>query len=70
MGGFHLFERDSEKRSDAQYTSQEVDLPLHPLLASDLMHDNIYSFTMPTEAEIKDRGKSDLLARSDRKSVV
>ena len=64
MGGFHLFERDSEKRSDVQYTSQEDDLPLHPLLASDLMHDNIFSFTMPTEAEIKDRGKSDLLARS------
>ena len=57
MGGFHLFERSSEKQSDSQNISQEDDDPLHPLLASDLMHDNIYSFTMPTEAEIKDRGK-------------
>ena len=64
MGGFHLFERNSEKESDAQCTSQEDDLPLHPLLASDLTQDNIYSFTMPTEAEIKDKGKSDWFARS------
>ena len=64
MGGFHLFERSSEKESDAQCTSQEDDLPLHPLLASDLTQDNIYSFTMPTEAEIKDKGKSDWFARS------
>ena len=63
MGGFHLFEHSSEKGSDAQYTSQEDDLPLHPLVANDLTHDN-YSFTMPTEAEIKDRGKSDSLART------
>ena len=64
MGGLHLFERGSEKKSDAQCTSQEDDKPLHPLLASDLTHDDIYSFTMPTEAEIKDRGKSDWLAKS------
>ena len=63
MGGFHLFEHSSEKGSDAQCTSQEDDLPLHPLVANDLTHDN-YSFTMPTEAEIKDRGKSDSLART------
>ena len=63
MGGFHLFEHSSEKGSDAQCTSQEDDLPLHPLVANDLTHDN-YSFTMPTEAEIKDRGKSDWLART------
>ena len=63
MGGFHLFQHSSEKESDAQCTSQEDDLPLHPLVANDLTHDN-YSFTMPTEAEIKDRGKSDWLARS------
>ena len=64
MGGLHLFERGSEKKSDAQCTSQEDDKPPHPLLASDLTHDDIYSFTMPTEAEIKDRGKSDWLAKS------
>ena len=40
------------------------DDPLHPLLASDLTHDDVYSFTMLTEAEIKDKGKSDWLAKS------
>ena len=64
MGGFHLFEPSSENRSDAQRMSQEDDKPLHPLLPSDLTHDNIYSFTMPTRAEIRDRGKSDWLAKS------
>ena len=63
MGGFHLFERSSEKKSDAQTMSQEDDDPLHPLLASDLASDT-YSFTMLTEAEIKDKGKSDWLAKS------
>ena len=64
MGGFHLFERSSEKKGDAQMVSQEDDGPLYPLLARDLARDDIYSFTMPTEAEIKDRGKSDWLAKS------
>ena len=64
MGGFHLFERSSEKQSDSQNFSQEDDNPLHPLLANDLMLDDIYSFTMPTKAEIKDKGKSDWLAKS------
>ena len=64
MGGFHLFKRNSEKESAAQMMSQEDDKPLYPLLASDLTHDNIYSFIMPTEAEIKDKGKGDWLAKS------
>ena len=64
MGGFHLFERSSEKRSDAQGMSQEDDDPLHPLLPDDLMRDDIYSFTMLTKAEIEDKGKSDCLAKS------
>ena len=64
MGGFHLFECSSEKQSDAQGMSQEDDDPLHPLLADDLTRDDIYSFTMPTKAEIEDRGKSDWLAKS------
>ena len=64
MGGFHLFKRSSEEKSGTQSISQEDDYPLHPLLASDLTHDDIYSFSMPTEAEIKDRGKSDWLAKS------
>ena len=64
MGGFHLFKRSSEEKIGTQAVSQENDDPLHPLLASDLTHDDIYSFSMPTEAEIKDRGKSDWLAKS------
>ena len=65
MGGFHLFERSSEETSsDGRKISREDDKPLHPLLASDLTHNDIYSFTMPTEAEIKDRGKSNWLAKS------
>ena len=64
MGGFHLFRRSSEEESGTQSISQEDDYPLHLLLASDLTHDDIYSFAMPTEAEIKDWGKSDWLAKS------
>ena len=64
MGGFHLFKRSSEENSGTQAISQENDDPLYPLLASDLTHDDIYSFAMPTEAEIKDKGKSDWLAKS------
>ena len=64
MGGFHLFKRSSKDESGAQSISQEDDYPLHPLLVEDLVHDDIYTFTMPTEAEIKDRGKSDWLAKS------
>ena len=64
MGGFHLFRRSSEEESGTQSISQEDNYPLHPLLASDLTHDDIYSFAMPTEAEINDRGKSDWLAKS------
>ena len=64
MGGFHLFKRSSEEKSGTQSISQEDDYSLHPLLVEDLVHDDIYTFTMPTEAEIKDRGKSDWLAKS------
>ena len=64
MGGFHLFKRSSEEMSnDNRCTSEEDDEPLHPLMASDLLRYS-ESFTMPTEAEIKDRGKSDWLAKS------
>ena len=64
MGGFHLFERVSEEKNGTQSTSHKQDVPLHPLLASDVKRDDIYSFTMPTEAEIEDKGKSDWLAKS------
>ena len=66
MGGFHLFERSSEETSnDDRSISKEDDTPLHPLEESDLwMCDGYESFIMPTKAEIKDRGKSDWLAKS------
>ena len=64
MGGFHLFNCSSKEKSGIQSILQENDYPLHPLLASDLTHDDIYSFAMPTKAEIKDKGKSDWLAKS------
>ena len=64
MGGFHLFKRSSEEKNGTQSISQEDDDPLHPLLTNDLTHDDVYSLAMPTEAEIKDKGKSDWLAKS------
>ena len=64
MDGFHLFKRFPEEQNDSQSISQENDDPLHPLLADDLVHDDFYSFTMPTEAEIRDWGKCDWLAKS------
>ena len=63
MGGFHLFKRVPEEQNDSQSISQENDDLLHPLLAVDLVRDDFYSFTMLTEAKIKDRTKSDWLAR-------
>ena len=70
MGGFHLFKRGStQETSNVKPISHEEDTPLHPLAAIDLYGDNTLdidfsSFTVPTEAEIKDRGKSDWLAKS------
>ena len=66
MGGFHLFERSLKgKGKDDRGISQEDDKPLHPLQFSDLVDcDGYESFIMPTKAEIKDKGKSDWLAKS------
>ena len=70
MGGFHLFKRGStQETSNVEPISHEDDTPLHPLAAIDLYGDNTLdidfsSFTVPTEAEIKDKGKSDWLAKS------
>ena len=66
MGGFHLFEHSSKRSSkDDRGISQEDDKPLHPLGLSDLSQcDDYESFTMPTKAEIEDKGKSDWLAKS------
>ena len=64
MGGFHLFQRSAEETSNDQSISQD-DQPLHPLEESDLWNcDGYESFILPTEEEIKDRGKSDWLAKS------
>ena len=65
MGGFHLFERNSEEMSNDRGISQD-DKPLHPLQASDFVEFDGYSetFIMPTETEIEDKGKSDWLAKS------
>ena len=69
MGGFHLFKRGSKRTSDVEPISHEEDTPLHPLAAIDLYGDNTLdidfsSFSVPTEEEIKDKGKSDWLAKS------
>ena len=66
MGGFHLFERNlKETGKDDRGISREDDQPLHPLQADDLVDcDGYKSFTMPTKAEIQDKGKSDWLAKS------
>ena len=46
----------------------QEDIPLHPLMADDIVENNkaidLSSFTMPTEAEIKDKGKGDWVAKS------
>ena len=66
MGGFHLFERShKETDEDNRNMSQEDDKPLHPLQALDLEdHEGYEPFTMPTKAEIQDKGKSDWLTKS------
>ena len=72
MGGFHLFQRSSrEARDNYLAILHEDDNPLHPLDSLDffLEHEDrtdidFTSFTVPTEEEIKDKGKSDWLAKS------
>ena len=47
MGGFHPFEHGSKETScNAQHISHWNDNLLHLLLANNLLHDNIYSFTI------------------------
>ena len=65
MGGFHLFRRRSEETSNNSRRISQDDKPLHPLQESDLLQcDEYEAFTMLTEEEIKDKGKSDWLAKS------
>ena len=69
MGGFHLFERNSEEINNGDRGISPGDgKPLHPLKANDLQIRKCdgysESFIMLTEAEIMDKGKSDWLAKS------
>ena len=76
MGEFHLFEHSSTETSNEKFILHEDNIPLHPLSARDLYDKphpsrttirtdiDFSSFRVPTEAEIKDRGKSDWLAKS------
>ena len=63
MGGFHLFERSSEETSNDDRCISQEHKPLHPLGVTDLLRHS-ESFIMPAEAELKDKGKSDWLAKS------
>ena len=74
MGGFHLFEHHPINTSNDEFKLHDNDIPLCPLAARNLYgnitHRSIRadidftSFTVPTEEEIKDKGKSDWLAKS------
>ena len=63
MGGYHLFKRSSEETiNDNRRISPEDKEPIYPLQAIDLV--DVYEpFTMPTKAEIQDRGESDWLGK-------
>jgi len=64
MGGFHLF-RCPQPDADP-LNPHEDDIPLHPLSINHLEDSEYgqFDFTVPTEAEIQDRGKSDWLAKT------
>ena len=80
MGGFHLFQHGPVGTSNNEAILHGDDIPLRPLAARDLYDDghrpiwdrresirvdiDFTSFTVPTEEEIKDKGKSDWLAKS------
>ena len=75
MGGFHPFEHGF---MGAGYYNKAIlhdhNVPLHPLATCNLFEDDVHqsirvdinstSFTVPTEEEIKDKGKSDWLTKS------
>lgn len=73
--GLFVFEHHPIKTSNNdEFKLHDDDIPLHPLTAHDLYGNyrswtnsadiDFTSFTVPTEEEIKDRGKSDWLAKS------
>ena len=65
MGGFHLFRRPAGEPGENvdPLFPNENDTPVHPLSIT-LLHQGKFEFTMPTEKEIKDRGKSNWLAKA------
>ena len=65
MGGFHLFRRPAGEpgKNVDRLTLSENDIPLHPLSIK-LLRKGKFEFTMPTEKEIKDKGKSNWLAKA------
>ena len=72
MGGFHLFQHSSrEVRDNYLAVLHKDDTPLYPLRSfhffskhEDQTDIDFTSFTVLTEEEINDRGKSDWLAKS------
>ena len=65
MGGFHLFRRPAGEPGENvdPLIPDENDTPLHPLSIK-LLRQGTFEFTMPTEKEIKDKGKSNWLAKA------
>ena len=65
MGGFHLFRRPAGEpgQNVNSFIPNENDIPLHPL-SINALRDGEFEYTMPTEKEIKDRGKSNWLAKA------
>ena len=65
MGGFHLFRRPAGESGEnvGPLTLGGNDTPLHPL-SIDLLRQGKFEFIMPTEEEIKDKGKSNWLAKA------
>ena len=65
MGGFHLFRRPAGEpgQNVNSFIPNENDIPLHPL-SINALRDGEFEYTMPTEKEIKDKGKSNWLAKA------
>ena len=65
MGGFHLSEHPKRHMIACRANKIPLSIHLRNLNKEDTTIDvDFSSFTVPTEAEIKDKGKSDWLAKS------
>ena len=64
--GVPLLERSSKETSDDQRISQEDDKPLYPFLEKILLYKIIFTYSpcLSRPFQIKDKGKSDWLAKS------